>query len=122
MGRIEQLTIDFSPGLLEQFPLFRECVTASVYGCGRQFKALAADLDYSPSKLSRMLADNPDDPINFPLHRLPDLIEATGDPTPVYWLIERFLEPADHKHERAASLLAQLLPLVQAALNSYQKS
>lgn len=121
MARIEQLTIDFAPGLLEQFPEFRECVTASVYGCGRQFKAVAADLDLSPSKLSRMLADNPDDHINFPLPRFADLVEATGDPTPIYWLVERFLEPADAKKDRAATLLANLLPQIQRALADINK-
>lgn len=117
----EQMTIDFEPGLIEQFPDFRDCIRASVYGCGRAFKVIAADLDYSPSKLSRMLADNPDDRIHFPADRLPDLVEATGDPTPVYWLIERFIEPAGAKRDRAASLLTTLLPQIEKALSDINK-
>lgn len=87
-----QLGLDLDPGLIDQFPEFRDVVRASVYDCGRAFKAVAADMDMSVSELSRKLADNPSDPVNFPLHRLPELVAATGDKRPVYWLNAKFLE------------------------------
>lgn len=49
-----QLEIDFTPGLTEQFPHFLDCVKASVYGCGKPFKVVAAEVEMSPSELSRL--------------------------------------------------------------------
>lgn len=112
----QQLEIDFEPGLVERFPEFVDCVKASVYGSRKQFKAIAADLDMSSSELSRKFAGNPNDPVHFPMHMLPRLIESTGDLTPVYWLIERFCEDADEKQRRAIAELAQVVALLPGML------
>lgn len=111
---MNQLTIDFQPGLLEQFPAFMDCVRASVYGCGRQFKAVAADLDMSVSELSRKLAENPADNVNFPLHQLPALVTSTGDPRPVLWLVGKFLNDPEADKKRAMRELSALLPMVRS--------
>lgn len=103
-----QLEIDFTPGLTEQFPEFLDCVKASVYGCGKAFKAVAAELDMSASELSRKLADNPNDPVHFPAKKLAELIKATGDMMPIYWLVEKFLEDSNAKQKRAIEAIAQL--------------
>lgn len=113
---MSQLEIDYLPGLQDQFPEFIDCVRASVYGCGRAFKGIAADLDMSTSELSRKLAENPNDPINFPLKLLPALLEATGDARPVMWLVSRFMEDRDIKRKRAAEQLIELMPQIQQAL------
>lgn len=104
----KQLEIDFEPGLVERFPDFLDCVKASVYGSRKQFRSIAADLDMSSSDLSRRFAENPNDPINFPLKLLPKLVASTGDITPVYWLIEKFCEDSDAKQRRAIAELAQV--------------
>lgn len=111
-----QMSINFEAGLLQQFPDFRDVVRASVYSCGRQLKAIAADLDMTSSELSRKLSDNPNDPVHFPLHLLPDLIKATGDKRPVYWLVESFLEEPTAKRERAIEQLAMMMPAIQNLL------
>lgn len=113
---MKQVELNFEAGLIAQFPSFQDCVRASVYSCGRQFKAVAADLDMSVSELSRKLADNPNDPVNFPLPRLPELIAATGDKRPIYWLIESFLEDADTKRKRSLDQLSGLMPQIEALL------
>ena len=106
----KQMELCFEGGMLTQFPEFRDVVRAAVYGCGRPFKAVAADMDMSPSLLSRMLADNPDDPRNFPIDRLPELIEVTNDKRPVFWLVEKFLEDPARRRRQAMDQLAELLP------------
>src|SRR5688572_15160465 len=102
----QQLEIDFEPGLVERFPDFLDCVKASVYGGRKQFKAIAADLDMSSSELSRKFAGNPNDPVHFPMHLLPRLMESTGDLSPIHWLIEKFCEDSDSKQRRAIEMLA----------------
>ncbi len=114
---MRQLSIEFAPGLTEQFPEFRDVVRASVYACGRQLKAVAADLDMTSSELSRKLANNPADPVHFPLDRLPELVEATGDKRPIYWLVEKFLEAPEARQGRlvaeATDAVRKLTTLLQ---------
>lgn len=119
---MRQVELNFESGLTEQFPEFRDVVRASVYSCGKAFKTVAADLDMSSAELSRKLSDNPNDPVHFPLHRLPDLIRATGDKRPVYWLVESFLEDEEVKRSRAVAQLAEMLPQLQSLLKSATKA
>lgn len=111
---MRQLSIPLEHSLVEQFPAFHDVVKASVYACGRPFKAVAADLDLSVSELSRMLANNPNDPRNFPLDRLPDLIRATGDRRPVLWLVEAFLDDPGARRQHAVDRLEALIPEISA--------
>ena len=106
MSARKQFKLSFEGGLLDQFP---------------DFKAIAADIDYSPSLLSRMLVDNPDDPRNFPVDRLPDLIEATGDRRPVLWLVEKFLEDAESQRRHAMEQLASVMPQLMKALEYMER-
>ncbi len=113
-----QIELNFEPGLTEQFPDFMDCVRASVHGCGRAFKAVAADLDMSPSELSRKLAPNPDDPVHFQLRNLPALVKATKDCRPIYWLIEAFLEDDEEKRRRVIAEVADVLPKLKALVEA----
>lgn len=103
-----QFEMDFEPGLLERYPEFMDCVRASVHGCGRALKAIAADLDMSASELSRRLSEQGD--IGFLLKKLPDLIRATNSRMPIHWLIEAFCEDPKDQERRAMAELAALLP------------
>lgn len=111
---MSQLSIDFTPGLLEQYPEFMDCVRASVYGCGRAFKMIAADLDMTVSELSRKLANNPNDPVHFPLQKLPALIQATNDTKPIQWLVLSFMNDPEAKKRHAIDQLATLAPILSA--------
>lgn len=113
---MRQLEITFEAGIRERHPEFGDCLKASVYGCGRAFKAVAADLDMSASELSRKLAQNPNDPVNFPAQRLPELMQATKNLDPLYWLIEEFIEGAADRRARAKAELAALLPRIVALM------
>lgn len=110
---MQQFELDFEGGLTERFPELIDCIRASVSGCGRQHRAVAADLDMSPSELTRKLACNPTDPVNFPAHRLPELIVATRDLTPIYWLVEKFCDDPDNKKRKSLEQLARLLPQIE---------
>lgn len=95
-----QLTLNFQGGLVESYASCREFVAARVHQQGRPQKAIAADMDYSPSDLSRKLAQNPDDSRRFTLDDLERYIEVTRDTDPVLYLVEKYL--ADASAEIAA--------------------
>ena len=118
-----QIELNYEPGLVERFPTLKDCVRHSIYSNTKAFGQIAADLDQSPSKLSRMLAeaDKPDlqkpDDIGFPLRFLGPTIESTRDLSPIYWLIEKFLEDPEIKRKRALDTLSNLMPAIQQALD-----
>ena len=104
-----QLSIDFSPDLQRQHATLMDAVRASVYGCGRPFKHIAADLDMSVSELSRKLAQNPNDRVHFPLYQFVELMESTGDLTPLMWLIGRFIPDDDQRRSMALQNAEKLM-------------
>lgn len=116
---MEQFELNFEAGLTDQFPSFYDCLRASVYNSGKPFKNVAADLDLSSSYLSRMM-NEADDGANFPVHRLPDLICATGDLRPIYWLVETLCADANDRRKRALDSIADMLPRLQAALKQVE--
>ncbi len=115
---MDQFELDFEPGLTDRFPEFLDCVRASVYGCGRPFKAIAADLDMSPSALSQKLADNTDN--HFALRRLPDLMRATNNLEPIYWLVEKFCDDPEQKRRMALAQIPGLIAQLQAVAKAAQ--
>lgn len=79
-------------------------------------KAIAADCDLSESNLSRKLNAHPDDARSVSIDELVLLIEATGDLSPIYWLIEKFAIDNEGKKQRAQEELAKQLPHLLALL------
>lgn len=111
-----QLTLNFERGLAECYPTCREYVAARIHQQGRPQKAIAADMDYSPSDLSRKLAQSPGDPRRFSLDDLEKFIEVTGDTKPVLYLVEKYLarvSPDDI--ERQIQALQEKLAAARAA-------
>jgi hypothetical protein len=58
-------------------------------------KAIAADMDYSPSDLTRKLSQSPKDSRRFTLDDLETYIDVTGDTQPVLYLVEKYLASPD---------------------------
>lgn len=114
----QQIEIDFTPGLTQQFPEFIDLLAAVVYGARGGLKGVAADLDLAPGQLSRMLSREAGDKRYFPAELIPKLIQSTDDRRPVYWLVETFLEDADTKRRRSIDQLSAMLPRIQQALES----
>jgi hypothetical protein len=110
-----QLVLNFDLGMAESYRSCREYIAARVHQIGRPQKAIAADMDYSPSDLSRKLAQNPDDSRRFTLDDLEKYIEVTGDKKPVLYLVEKYLAETDE-----AALLKQIEQL-QSQLKARRK-
>lgn len=101
MGAMQQVTINFEAGPVECYTTCREYVASLVHQQGKPQKSIAADMDYSPSDLSRKLAQAPDDSRRFTLDDFEKFIEATNDIRPVLYLVEKYLHKADAQRIQA---------------------
>lgn len=108
---MKQLTINYDASVVDSFATCREYVASRVHQQGRPQKSVAADMDYSPSQLSRKCAQSPDDSMRFTLDDLETFIDATGDTSPVIYLAVKYLTTTD----RIAELEAELARLKAGA-------
>ena len=112
-----QLTLQLQPGLTQRFRTLREVSHWCALNHRGGVASIAAAVDMSPSTLARKLAGNDDDP-----HRTFDIddwvraVEATGDYTPVLWLVEKFLPSDEQKRKAAVDQLSNLMPQIAALL------
>jgi hypothetical protein len=112
MGAMQQVTINFEIGPVESYSTCREYIASLVHRQGKPQKAIAADMDYSPSDLSRKLAQAPDDSRRFTLDDFEKFIDTTNDIRPVLYLVEKYLHKADA--QRIAALEEELNRLKRA--------
>lgn len=115
-GSAHQLMLDFTPGLAERHATVLDCVRECAYTNRNPLKTVAADMDMSLSELSRKISGNPDDSRRFTLEDLERFIEATGDVTPVYYLVEKYLESESLRQQRAMSELVKIAPQLAALI------
>jgi hypothetical protein len=83
-------------------------------------KTLAADMDLSLSELSRKLSDNPNDPRKFTLDDLEIYLKASGDMTPIYYLVEKYLADDAMRQRRAVNQLSKQLPGILALVKQLE--
>lgn len=108
--------LEIPDGLSERYSTMLEVVRAGAYSHRKPLKTIAADMDVSPSDLSRKLANNPDDPRRFTVHDLEAYIHSTGDVQPVLYLVQKFCADPRVKQREALAALAKLAPQIQALL------
>ena len=110
-----QLTLSFESGLADRHTSLRDCVAACIYRYGLTNAAI--ELDKAPGNLSVELSAEP--ARNFSVDSLERYIGKTGDTTPIYYLIDRFLNDKAKSQDAAmaqlAPLLKQLAPLMKQA-------
>lgn len=111
-----QLTLELQPGLLQRYTTLRQCLYHSAMNYARGIKALAADLDLSESELTRRLNPSEGDPRSCDVNLMVQIIEATGDLTPLHWLMARFLRDSETRKQAAVDQLAVLLPQIATLL------
>lgn len=111
-----QFPLDFQPGLTTRFPRWEDTFVGAVYSCRKGLNGVASDLDMSPSELSKRLSHHcdPNEPRPLRSQDIVGIIKSTGDMTPIYWLVESFLEDPTAKREQAMNQLAALAPIFQA--------
>lgn len=112
---IEQLTINFDASLVDSFGSCRELLQARVHQIGRQQKAVAADMDLSPSQLTRKLAQAPGDSARLTLDDFENYLATNSDRQPLHYL--------NAKYGRGAGLAGTLTrEELEAELNRRQSA
>jgi AraC-like DNA-binding protein len=111
-----QLTLELQPGLLQRYSTLRQCLYHAAMNYSRGIKSLAADLDLSESELSRRLNPSEGDNRSCDVNLMVQIVDATGDLTPLHWLMARFLRDADARKQAAVDQLAVLMPQIAALL------
>ncbi len=110
------VTLDIDAGLAERYSNALEVVRAGAHSHRKPLKTIAADMDLSPSDLSRKLANNPDDPRRLTLLDLESYVVSTGDVQPILYLVQKFCTDPQAKQREALVALAKLAPQIQALL------
>lgn len=77
-------------------------------------------MDQSQLELSRKLSGNPDDPRRFTVDDLERFVSATGDMTPILYLVEKYMADSETKRITANAQLAKMLPEVMALIKAVQ--
>jgi len=108
--------LDIPDGLADRYTSALEVVRAGAYSNRKPLKTIAADMDVSPSDLSRKLANNPDDPRRFTVLDLEAYVTSTGDVQPILYLVQKFCTDPQAKQREALAALAKLAPQIQALL------
>lgn len=88
---MNQLSIDFNPDITKVYSRCVEYVAARVHQLGIPQKAIAADMDLSPSQLSQKLGPTENSSARFTLDDLEHYIEVTGNLEPVKYLVAKHL-------------------------------
>lgn len=108
-----QLTLNFEPGLSDRYPCLRDCVASSVYRYG--LTRAAIDLDKAPGNLSVELSA--DTSRKFGVEELERYLAKSGDFTPIYYLIDKFLKDKSDSHDTAEllAMFKQMAPALKRA-------
>lgn len=107
-----QMTLDFDGSLVSTHRSLRDCVAQGVYKRG--LKTIAADLDLSPGNLSVALSDDPHRKLG--VDELERYIQTTGDKTPVYYLVAKYLGDEGAARDQALGQVAEMLQSLPAVL------
>jgi hypothetical protein len=111
-GGARQLTLPLDETLLSRHRSLRDCVAQGVYQRGVTW--VAGQLDESPGNLSSQLSDKSER--KFDVDALVRYIECTGDKTPIYWLIARFLGDEGAARDQALAQVVDMLGQLQGQL------
>lgn len=114
---MRHLSITYQEGLTQRARSLREHMVGQIYAQG--LVEVAGKIDLSPSKLSEKLAgaDSGGKPRAMTIDELERYI-ATGDVSPIHYLIERFLTCPEAAHGEAIAQLAELAKQLPALLQA----
>lgn len=113
-----QLTLNFEPALPEKYRTLRDFLAYRVQVQPRPAKSIAADMDMSPSMLSRKLTPGDGDTQRFNVDDLENYINQTKDTTPIEYLASKYLQSDASRQARAIARVENLAAELATALAS----
>lgn len=112
-----QLTLNFEPALPDRFPTLRQYVAYRVNSHVKSAKVIAADMDMSPSTLSRKLNPHEGDTQRFNVDDLEAYLAASKDaPAIIEYLAAKYMDTPEQRKARVLSKVEAMLPELMAAL------
>lgn len=116
---MSQLTLNFEPALPDRFPTLRAYIAHRSAVVPKSMKVVAADMDLSPSTLSRKLNPAEGDTQRFNLDDLEAWLHSTGDAAAVVeYLAAKYMDSDTSRQQRlvanAEQLLAELAKVLPA--------
>ncbi len=118
-SKSSQLTLNFEPLLPDRFPTLRSYVAHRSTVQQKSQKTIAADMDMSPSTLSRKLNPTDGDTQRFNLDDLEGYVESTGDVGAVIeYLAAKYMDNDEARRARVLSKVEGMLPELMSMLAS----
>lgn len=113
------MTLNFEPALPDRFPSLRSYIAHRASIQRKPAKVIAADMDMSPSALSRKLNPGEGDTQRFNVDDLEGYIASTGDAAAVIeYLAAKFLDTPEQRRQRALEKFEAMLPEIMNAVSS----
>ncbi len=114
-----QMTLNFEPSLPDRFPTLRAYIAHRTPLLAKSAKSIAADMDMSPSTLSRKLNPAEGDTQRFNLDDLEAYLESTSDaPAVIEYLAAKYMDSPEARKSRALSKVEALAEQLSAAMNA----
>lgn len=111
------MTLNFEPTVVDRWPTLREFMAHRLAVGKKPAKVVAADMDLSPSALSRKLNPADGDTQRLNVDDLERLLESTGDAAAVIeYLAAKFLDTPEARKQRLIARVESMLPDLAATL------
>jgi hypothetical protein len=118
-----QMTFSFEPSLPERFPTLRQYVAHRATVGAKSMKSIAADMDMSPSTLSRKLNPAEGDTQRFNLDDLEDYLGSTKDVAAVIeYLAAKYMDSPEARRARVLTRVESMLPDLMAMVSSLKET
>ncbi len=114
-----QMTLSFEPSLPDRFPTLRSYIAHRTPTLAKSAKVIAADMDMSPSTLSRKLNPADGDTQRFNVDDLEEYLLSTGDaPAVIEYLAAKFMDSPEARKARALTKVERLAEELSHAMNT----
>lgn len=117
--KASQMTFNFEPSLPERWPSLRSYLAHRAQLQNKPLKVIAADMDISPSTLTRKLNPADGDTQRFNLDDLEGYIQSTGDVDSVIeYLAAKYKDSDEQRKARTLAKVESMLPELAALLGT----
>lgn len=116
---VAQMTFNFEPSLADRWPTLRQYIAHRAAVQNKHMKVIAADMDMSPSVLSRKLNPSEGDTQRLNVDDLEGYIQSTGDVDSVIeYLMAKYKDSDDARKARTLAKVESMLPELAALLGA----